>query len=55
MQETDECICGVEVPSGDTGLCFECEEGLGVTGEAISCSCISCQKDKEVKAWQRSQ
>ena len=51
MRETDECICGVEVPAGDTGLCFECEEGLGVTGEAISCSCVdnSCQKHKEVR------
>ena len=28
MTESEQCICGVEVPAGDTGLCLQCEEGL---------------------------
>ena len=28
MQETEECICGVEVPAGAPGLCFVCQEAL---------------------------
>jgi len=28
MCEIEICICGAEVPKGDTGLCIMCEESL---------------------------
>jgi len=28
MCGTERCICGAEVPKGDTGMCVFCEESL---------------------------